>query len=130
MVMDWATSPRSAPLASLNTLLCIWRELTSYNASEAFPLPNPPSHTVLDPESYTVTSSIPVPGYAENMAQIGDNLYVTCWSYGNKVVRINTESDNVDKEVEVGVQPKYIVADGNDRLWVITDGGWEGNPAG
>ncbi len=85
---------------------------------------------VLDPESYTVTSSIPVPGYAENMAQIGDNLYVTCWSYGNKVVRINTESDNVDKEVEVGVQPKYIVADGNDRLWVITDGGWEGNPAG
>ena len=58
-------------------------------------------------------------------------MYVNCWSYQNKIIRIDTTTDKVDASLEVGVQPKEMVMDRNKNLWVVTDGGgWEQNPAG
>lgn len=85
---------------------------------------------VVDPATYTVTSAIQLPYNAEQMATTGGYVYASCWSYGDKVVRIDPATDRVDLTATVGVQPKELVADAYGRIWVITDGGWQGNPLG
>ncbi len=91
---------------------------------------------VVNPESYSITGYIDIPdlygaGDAAMMVQDGNHVYVNCWSYQNKIIRIDTTTDKVDASLEVGVQPKEMVMDRNKNLWVVTDGGgWEQNPAG
>ena len=91
---------------------------------------------VVNPESYSITGYIDIPdlygaGDAAMMVQDGNYVYVNCWSYQNKIIRIDTTTDKVDASLEVGVQPKEMVMDRNKNLWVVTDGGgWEQNPAG
>lgn len=91
---------------------------------------------VVNPKSYSVTGYIDLPdmygaGDAAMMVQDGKYVYVNCWSYQNKLVRIDTTTDKVDASLVVGIQPKSMCMDKNKNLWVITDGGgWEQNPAG
>lgn len=92
---------------------------------------------IVNPTTYTVTGYIDVPGQemgsgsTEMMVQVGNYVYVNCWSYQNSIIRIDTTTDRVDATLEVGVQPKSIVLDRDNNIWALTDGGgWEGNPAG
>lgn len=91
---------------------------------------------VVDPASYAVTGYIICPdmtvesGSTEQMAQCGDKVFVCCWSYQNRVMRIDTSTDLVDGVLVVGRQPRDIVADANGKLWVLTDGGYAGSPTG
>lgn len=91
---------------------------------------------IVDPVAYRITGHITVPGMAfdqgstEEMVQIGDYVYCNCWSYQKKIIRIDTRTDCVDGEVEVGVQPTSLVNDCLGRLWTLSDGGFDGNPAG
>lgn len=91
---------------------------------------------VVDPQKYEITGYIEVPGMAmengstEQMVQLGRYVYCTCWSYQNKIIRIDTETDRVVDQLEVGIQPSSLVVDCNDKLWTITDGGYEGSPYG
>ncbi len=91
---------------------------------------------IVNPETYSITGYIDLPdmygaGDAAMMVQDGNYVYVNCWSYQNKIVRINTRTDKVDASLVVGVQPKVMCMDRNKDLWVVTDGGgWEQNPAG
>ena len=69
-------------------------------------------------------------GSTEQMVQLGKYLYVNCWSYQNRIIKIDTETDKVVDELVVGIQPTSLVMDYKNRLWTVTDGGYEGSPYG
>ena len=90
---------------------------------------------IVDPKKYAVTGSIDTgmeasSASAEQMVQIGGYVFVNCWSYQKKVLKIDTASDKVTAALEVGVQPASMCSDADGRLWVLTDGGYPGNPVG
>lgn len=91
---------------------------------------------IADPSSCEVTGSFEIPGMAtesgstEQMVQYGHYVYCTCWSYQNSIVKIDTETDKVVDRLEIGLQPRVLVLDKYNRLWTITDGGYEGSPLG
>lgn len=91
---------------------------------------------VVSPRTYQIRSYITVPGMSsqsgstEQMVQLGDYVYCTCWSYQNSIIKIDTNSDSVVDRIEIGIQPRSLVADCNGKLWTITDGGFEGSPYG
>jgi DNA-binding beta-propeller fold protein YncE len=57
-------------------------------------------------------------------------VYVNCWSYQNRILKIDTSTDTVVGELEVGIQPTSLKIDRNGKLWTITDGGYEDSPYG
>lgn len=89
---------------------------------------------IINPESKTITGSINLGDKAncgEQMVEIGGYIYTNCWSYNNKILRIDPSKDLVVDELTVGLQPASICADSDNMLWVYTDGGgWEENPVG
>ena len=91
---------------------------------------------IVNPKRYEVTGYIECPnmttesGSTEQMVQYGKYVYVNCWSYQNRILKIDTETDQVVAELEVGIQPTSLVMDCNNKLWTITDGGYEGSPYG
>jgi DNA-binding beta-propeller fold protein YncE len=92
--------------------------------------------TVVNPRTYQITGYIDCPemtmetGSTEQMVQWGDYVYVNCWSYQNRILKIDTRTDTVVDELEVGIQPTSLVIDRNGKIWTITDGGYEGSPYG
>lgn len=91
---------------------------------------------IINPKRYEVTGYIEVPdmtseqGSTEQMVQLGKYLYVNCWSYQNRLLKIDTETDSIVSELEVGIQPTSLALDCNGKLWTVTDGGYEGSPYG
>ncbi len=91
---------------------------------------------IVDPRRYEITGTIAVPnmtmesGSTEQMVQYGKYVYCNCWSYQNRIIKIDTETDRVVGELVVGIQPTSLVLDCNGKLWTITDGGYEGSPYG
>ena len=91
---------------------------------------------IVDPKTYSVTGYIEVPGMkpgtgsTEQMVRLGDYVYCNCWSYQNRIIRIDTRTDRVTDSLEVGIQPNSLAADCNGKLWTVTDGGYEGSPFG
>ncbi len=91
---------------------------------------------IIDPRSYEITGYITVEdmemqtGSTEYMVQVGRYVYCSCWSYQNSIIKIDTETDEIVDRITVGIQPSKMVVDKYDRLWVTTDGGYEGSPYG
>lgn len=91
---------------------------------------------IVNPSNFEVTGYIQVPemtmeqGSTEQMVQLGKYVYVNCWSYQNKILKIDTDSDTVVDTLTVGIQPTSLVVDKYDKLWTVTDGGYEGSPYG
>ena len=91
---------------------------------------------IVNPKRYEVTGHIQCPnmemesGSTEQMVQVGKYLYVNCWSYQNRILKIDTESDTIVDELQVGIQPTSLVVDCNNKLWTITDGGYSNSPYG
>jgi DNA-binding beta-propeller fold protein YncE len=92
---------------------------------------------VINPKTFSVTGEIICPmttpyrtGSTEQMVVVGDYLYVACWSYQKRILKIDTRTDEVVDYVDIGIQPKSIVVDKNGKLWVASDGGFEGNVIG
>ncbi len=88
--------------------------------------------TVFNPRNYRVTGAIELPEHpsTEQMIRYGDYLFVNCWSYDNKVLVIDTRTDEAATEITVGIQPQSMVLDRNGKIWCLCDGGYDGNPAG
>ena len=91
---------------------------------------------IVNPKRYEIIGHIDCPnmtmesGSTEQMVQYGKYVYVNCWSYQNRILKIDTETDSVVDELVVGIQPTALVIDKNNKLWTITDGGYEGSPYG
>lgn len=91
---------------------------------------------IVNPLTYSIVGYIQIPdmplssGSTEQMVQIGKYVYCNCWSYQNRIIKIDTETDEVVDQLMVGIQPNSLVKDRYDRLWTITDGGYENSPYG
>ena len=91
---------------------------------------------IVDPQRFAVTGQIECPGMTmesgstEQMVQQGPYVYVNCWSYQNRLLKIDTRTDRVVAELTVGIQPTSLVLDRNCKLWTATDGGYPGSPYG
>ena len=91
---------------------------------------------IVNPKRFEVTGTIEVPdmtmesGSTEQLVQYGRYVYVNCWSYQNRILKIDTETDRVVDQLTVGIQPTSLVLDCNGKLWTVTDGGYEGSPYG
>ena len=92
---------------------------------------------VINPRKFEVTGEIVCPmttpyrtGSTEQMVLKDDYLYVVCWSYQKRILKIDTRTDEVVDYKDIGIQPKSIVVDKNGKLWVVSDGGYEGNIIG
>lgn len=91
---------------------------------------------IVNPKRFEVTGYIECPkmtmetGSTEQMVQWGKYVYVNCWSYQNRILKIDTTTDRVVGELEVGIQPTSLKIDCNSKLWTVTDGGYEDSPYG
>ncbi len=92
-----------------------------------------PYITIFNPQTFQYLGSISVPqaltkGYAstEIMVQYGDYVFVNCWCYTDQIVVIDAKQDAVVDVIhlETSMQPKSMVMDTDNKLWVITDGGY------
>lgn len=92
--------------------------------------------TIINPSTYQVIGFIDVPdmatgsGSTEQMVTWGDFVYCNCWSYQNRIIKIDTRIDKVVESLEVGIQPNSLAIDRNGKLWTVTDGGYDGSPFG
>ena len=91
---------------------------------------------IINPKNYSIISHIECPnmtmetGSTEQMVQYGDYVFVNCWSYQNRILKIDTRTDEIVAELELGIQPTSLALDKNGKLWSVTDGGFEGSPYG
>ena len=87
-----------------------------------------PRIAIVDPQRYIITGYIetgmqPQAASTEQMVQVGNYVYVTCWSYQDEVLKIDVNTDEIVARLKVGKQPSSIVVDKNEKIWVLTDGG-------
>ncbi|MCX6239545.1 MAG: YncE family protein [Bacteroidia bacterium] len=82
--------------------------------------------TIVNPKSYQITGVILTPGHAstEQIVQWNDFLFVSCWSFDNTILVIDTRTDAVAGEIKTGKQPGGLVIDKNNKIWTLCDGGW------
>jgi glutamine cyclotransferase len=92
--------------------------------------------SVVNAKTFDVTHSIPLNNdgsnthNAEEMLRYDDKVICNAWSYDNYLFFIDIESRKVTDSIETAWQPKKICLDKSGKLWVLSDGGYEGSPFG
>lgn len=128
----YAISPGSAQVRGRITGFSSPRNIHFVSSNKAYVTQgNDPRICIVNPQNYTITGHIDVRSEnsnasTEQMVQIGDFVYVTCWLGQEQVLKINTSTDEVVGSLNVGLQPRWMVVDRNNKLWVLTDGGDQG----
>ncbi|MFP4663167.1 MAG: YncE family protein [Bacteroidales bacterium] len=67
---------------------------------------------------------------AEQMIRYGNQVICNSWSYDNHLFFIDIASREITDSLEVRWQPSKLCLDRNEKLWVLSDGGYEGSPFG
>ncbi len=96
------------------------------------------SVTIVNPSTFEITGTIDVynPNSAfsqhstDQMVQYQQYVFTNCWSYDDQILVIDTETDELTDSIRVLKQPTSLVIDVNNKIWTITDGGYEGNAYG
>jgi len=85
--------------------------------------------TIVNPLTNQITGVIPTPGHpsTEQMVQWNDYLFVSCWSFDNTLLVIDTRTDLVVDSIKTGKQPGGLVLDKFNKIWTLCDGGWAKN---
>lgn len=89
--------------------------------------------TLIDPVTMQKTGMIDVSDGAasgtkhptESFVQIGNQIFVSCWADDNQVLVIDLATDLIIGSITVPMQPKKMVADKNNKLWVLCDGSFK-----
>ncbi len=93
---------------------------------------------IVDPDTQQVTGSISINNHnpefyqhsSEQMVFFGKYAFVNSWSYDDQVLVINTLTDRLADSITVTKQPNSMVMDKNNKLWVLSDGGFKGSAYG
>ena len=94
--------------------------------------------TIVNPKTYTITGRIDVANTAspfpqhstEQLVAYKNLIFTNCWMYDNQILVLDSNTDSVIDSITVRIQPRSMVLDANGKLWVLTDGGYEGNSYG
>ncbi len=83
-----------------------------------------PHITVIDPRTNHVRNKIDTHGHGstEQMVQLGNEVFTDCWSMDDKILVIDSRSEQVVDSIEVGLMPNSLVLDKHNKLWTLTDG--------
>ncbi len=84
---------------------------------------------IFDPRTMQLTGHIPTPSHpsTECFAATSDRVFVNCWSRDNTILGIDPTSDSICDSIHIEGQPRKMVIDQSERLWVVTDCGVAGN---
>ncbi len=87
-----------------------------------------PRICTVNPRTFEITGHIETDmdfatGSTEQMVQWGNLLFVSCWSYQNRIIVIDTDTDLICGHITVGFQPSALAVDRNGKVWCLTDGG-------
>ena len=90
---------------------------------------------IINPRKFEITGYVETDmdfknGSTEQMVQYGKYVFTNCWAYQNRILVIDSEKDEVCDEIRVGIQPTSLIIDKNNKIWTVTDGGYEGSPYG
>ncbi len=88
------------------------------------------SISIINPKQFSITGTIPLGHTSEKMLLINNKLYVLSWSFENKLLVIDSNTDLLIDSVKTALQPNSMVLDKNNKLWVLCDGGFEGIQGG
>jgi len=93
---------------------------------------------IVDLKSLEITGFVDLSGNSslgnghssEMMIQYRNYVFTNSWSYDDKILVIDTETDRLIDSISVIFQPASVALDKNNKLWVLSDGGFQGNPYG
>jgi YVTN family beta-propeller protein len=83
------------------------------------------SIAIIDLLKNSVTGYINIKKTSESIVTVYTTAFVANWVGGNKVMVINTSTNQVTDSIDVGSEPESMVVDKNETLWVLCNGGWK-----